>query len=165
MYKKITTNGEFNDGFTGWTAGSDFSVVSEKAVWEGDTSGASATLCQTISSLEDGKSYEVWFSLSGIVWQGTPVGYVTVSLGGQVVGNYCAEGDYKVGVTAGSADNKLQFEVHPTEAADPENQDKVELDSVAVVYETAYSQQFPHRSLYKEGEEITQIVDTSEYQG
>ena len=165
MYKKITTNGEFNDSFTNWVAGADFSVVSGKAVWQGYTSGDSANLYQTLSLLEEGKTYEVWFSLSGILWQGTPAGFVTVSLGGQEVGKYSAEGDYKIGVIAGSANNKLQFVVTPTDAADSENQDKMELDNVSVVYQSAYSQQFPSKSFSDGDEEITKIIDISEYQG
>ncbi len=166
MYEKLTKNSEFNNGFTDWNAGASWSVVSGKAVWQGWTTGGSATLYQDIPSLVEGQTYEVWFSLSGIVWQGSPPGYVEVSLAGQnAPTTYSSEGNYRVQITAGSLTKRVKFVVFPTDAANSENQDKLELDNVFVVYEKDLAQQFPHKSFSAADEEITKIVNTSEYQG
>ena len=165
MYRKITTNGKFDNGFTDWVEGADWSVVSEKAVWQGYTSGASSTLYQEISVLNDGAEYEIWFTLSGIVWQGPPNGYVEVSLGSNIIGNYAENGNYKINATAGGADNQIKFVITESGGADSVNLDKVEIDDIFVVFEENDGKRFPLKSFTDGNEEILKIIETSEYQG
>ena len=164
MYERITKNGEFNDSFENWDAGMSWSIVSGKAVWLGYTGGGSATLSQEIANLEEGADYEIWFSLSGIVWQGTG-GRLTVKLAGHKVGDYAENGDYKAMIRVTSTSDIVEFIITPSDGATSQNMDKVELDNVSVVYKKKSLKLLSYQQYQAAGKNITRLSDSSSYQG
>jgi hypothetical protein len=104
----LTTNGDFATGdFTGWTAGANWSVVSNAAL---HTAGSTATLAQNIT-VASGTTYQIeWTDTGG------SAGTYTFSIGGVVsrAHNYWEEASSKRTTIVASGSGSQAFTITPS---------------------------------------------------
>lgn len=134
----LVSNGNFASGETGWTFGNDWSVVDEKAKFEGWEATTASQLIQLLEGgVQNGVAGEllyVKFTLSGCDFADTD-GQLEIRLGGAGVGKTLlnpTNGSYKLFIAGLDQNAAIRFYVLPSSPATSGDKDILYLDDVSV---------------------------------